>query len=348
MRVAVKAGMSGTEAFREVDSRPERMNPSHWSMFLLVSWLLCASMVSADIPGDEISTAPSVESNRFSRTVKALGESNGEGTREFAVDALIALAEIYYAESDLARYELDGESPPDSATLTAKLSGWSLVMSAYAEQLLTLSAAIEQGATASIVDLGQRALSLKIDDQLVMISHPRPAQQARLEQQILAQYCRRRDCKALTAEQETSLAPIPVSAAPLAQEWAFTTNGPVCRAGPLRLQFSQGAQLGSAKALCAQLSAEIASLRLELEWQQRHGVAIDYDALEIAGATQTPDHTVSLNSAGDSVLLPLPLLFSSEGLLIPVAQWLRMSLNADAAQPQPELRLEAAQYGWDS
>jgi hypothetical protein len=53
---------------------------------------------------------------------------------------------------------------------------------------------------------------------------------------------------------------------------------------------------------------------------------------------------VHLNSAGDSVLVTIPVLYRSSGLLKDILPWMQQRL--DGAQ-DPVIKLEAARYGWD-
>ena len=50
-----------------------------------------------------------------------------------------------------------------------------------------------------------------------------------------------------------------------------------------------------------------------------------------------------LNAAGDSILVTLPLIYGSPGLLEDLKPWLRYRVGAGE---EVQLRLDAADYGW--
>ena len=96
--------------------------------------------------------------------------------------------------------------------------------------------------------------------------------------------------------------------------------------------------------LCAQVLQELLALELELRWQKRHGVAVDYDSLLISATPRRPEHLVRLNDNGDSMLLGLPLLYGSDGLLDAISAWLYQ--RVEAASRSAPLVLDASQFGW--
>jgi hypothetical protein len=137
--------------------------------------------------------------------------------------------------------------------------------------------------------------------------------------------------------------PIPLSAARATPLWTFTDRGPVCSNEGLEVHFSGTENLSTLRQLCDQLAVETAALASELSWQTRHGVAIDWDGLAMSATPGRPEHLLRVNAAGDSILLTMPLLYASEGLLADIKPWLHSKVAGDGAAA---VRLDAADYGW--
>jgi hypothetical protein len=101
--------------------------------------------------------------------------------------------------------------------------------------------------------------------------------------------------------------------------------------------------LSRIKPLCRQLLQELASLQNDLLWQQRHGVQLDWDYLDTRAIPERPIHLVTLNERGDSLLLAVPILHNSTGLLMDVKPWL---VSQQSGDHPAVLILKAENYGW--
>jgi hypothetical protein len=168
-------------------------------------------------------------------------------------------------------------------------------------------------------------------------------QQSAYEQRVLSGFCSVRDCDVLTPPEQ--LEPIPMTPPTVTVDWRFSDDGPVCESAGITIQFNKSANLSRVRPLCTQVLQELLALELELRWQKRHGVAVDYAGLQISATPRRPEHLVSLNAAGDSMLLSLPLLYGSEGLLAVVTEWLETRVEAGGSST--ELALQADQFGWN-
>ena len=269
--------------------------------------------------------------------MEALREADEELRDRFANLALLALAEIYLAEADLAR----GEARESDEAV--RLRGWSRAVEQYAEQLLLVLEDIDLGFPVEMRSHPREVPSITVAGRTVFLAHPRRSQQGAFEQSVLSQFCTGTTCTALTVENAAGEAPIPMSPGLVTPDWAFSATGPVCRYRGLSVQFASGGQLTRQRALCQELMQESALLATELAWQRRHGVAVDWAALELRATPQRPEHLVVLNESGDSLLITLPLIYSTEGLLPRLALWLQAYGGREVLQ----VSLRAGELGWE-
>ena len=83
----------------------------------------------------------------------------------------------------------------------------------------------------------------------------------------------------------------------------------------------------------------------EIAWQRRHAVAVQWHDLSLSAVPGRPQHTLRLNRAGDTLLLSLPVLHGSPGLLEAIVPWLRRAAPDNDA---PRVMLRASDYDWES
>ena len=299
--------------------------------------MCCLALRSLAADGPAPADIAAASGSRFQRTVSALHSASDGQRADFAGTALVALTEVYAAEADLARNEARRDE------IDPKLMGWSLAVDQYANQLLLVMEDIEQGYPVTISSAREETVSISVAGRVVILSHPRAAQQAAFEQRVLLDFCVRTDCEAFTAA-DREPEPIPVSAGQVRPDWAFTQSGPVCTHKGIVLGFSAGGDLPHARDICERLLQEALTLGNEIAWQRRHGVSVDWDSLSFRPTPRRPQHQVLLNEAGDSILATLPLINGSGDLLQDLVPWLR---NRFSGEPSVTLRLQAAHYGWD-
>ena len=276
--------------------------------------------------------------SRFHRTVLALQEAPLDEQADFALDALRELIEVYIAEADLASMEA---REPDQAS-KAKLRGWSQAVDHYASQLMLVMEDIDEGFPLAISIGREGAVTVTVADRAVMLSHPRLGQQAAFERRVLSEFCSRHDCESMT-ELADAAEPIPLSGTGMKPGWSFTETGQVCSREGIEVRFESVHNLGLSRSTCEELLQEADTLVTEIAWQRRHGVVVDWDRLAISPTPQRPEHLVRLNEAGDSILVTLPLIYGSLGLLEDLKPWLRYRVGAGA---EVRLELDAGNYGW--
>lgn len=304
----------------------------------LLCLLLVGQVAFAQAPSGDIAGPAAQGQSRFDRTVLYLRDAPPEQQADFATVAMSQLAEVYMAEADLAQTE----AKQTAGAARAKLLGWSIAVNQYARQLLLVIDEIELGYPV-VLSLGrQGAVSVLVADRAVILGHPRADQQAAFEQRVLSGFCVLHDCKKMTA-QLAPPEPIPVYAPRYQPRWTFTESGPVCSHDGIEVHFGNGGNLGVLRDICEQLLQEATELATEIAWQRRHGVILDWSLLKLSATPQRPEHLVRLNATGDSILLTLPLLFASPGLVDDLKPWLRY--RASGAE-SVNLQLDASRYGW--
>jgi len=275
--------------------------------------------------------------SRFERTVAALNHAEIRDRVRFANIALLQLAEIYIAEADLARHQSEDAGRPE------KLLAWSRAVDRYAGQLGLVLEDIELGFPVVLRNNPHEVSSVSVGERTVMLAHPRSDQQPAFEHNVLEAFCAGNACASLTAGEE-GLTPIPVTTSRVTARWEFSADGPVCSYRGLSVHFDSRGQLGRQRELCQQMLDEAETLAAELAWQQRHGVTIDWQNLQIMQTPGKPDHLVVLNAAGDSLLITVPLLYSTPGLLFELNLWMQQRYAPGGSQP---LILESGALGWE-
>lgn len=309
-----------------------------------------APAIAQDDPGHGLSgydaahaSRPAVSHSRFQRTLLAAQRSGASARADFAAVTLVELAAALRAEIDLV------ESESAEHDNRAKLQGWSAAVAQYLQELGLLLGDIERGyeVRLSLGSGGQP--EVWVDRRAIIAAHPRPGHQALLEQAILAQFCSARDCAALTAaragDEAGAAEPIPVSRAGVRPAWRFDATGPVCEHRQLSVRFSAGSDLARNRALCEAFMLEAMRLVDEIAWQYRHDVQVNWQALALTAFPGRTEHVVRLNEAGDSILLTLPVIRGTPGLLARLAPWMRRQVEGGHGVP---LDLDAAELGWEA
>lgn len=278
------------------------------------------------------------EESRYDRIVQTLQTAEPDLRAQFATSALLELTEVYLAEADLARREAEDSDEPQ------RLSSWSRAVERYASQLALVLDDIALGFPIDLRTYSREVASVSVGGRTIMLAHPRSDQQSAYQQAVLRHFCGQGLCRNLIVS-EASIEPIPMSTGVVSPHWEFTAAGPTCSHQNLQLTFSSGGALGHQRSLCEQLMQEAETLATELAWQQRHGVNIDWDTLSLRAVPLRPEHLVVLNDAGDSLLVTLPLLHGTAGLLLHLSPWLQQRFQPETEPPA--VTLDAAMLGWE-
>jgi hypothetical protein len=202
---------------------------------------------------------------------------------------------------------------------------------------------VQTGAPVKLTSDLKGSAGARIADRVVIFQHPRADQQRAFEQRLLQDFCQRNDCRSLIAVVEP-VRPIPVTASQVNPEWLITSQGAVCAHGGIVVRFGPDADLGRARGICEQLMSEAELLAADIAWQARHGVRVDWGVLTVTAVPRRPEHVIDLNAYGDTVLVNVPLIHGSPGLLASLKPW----LSTRYTQSNPTaLELEATQIGWE-
>jgi hypothetical protein len=303
-----------------------------FSGFVVLLWALAVGAQDRVAPGAELTGE---EQSRFQRTVQHLQGESPAMRADFAAIALVILGQAYATEARLA-------GAPGAVGRDASKRGWALAVSQFARQMPLLVADIDLGFPVHLTIGADRTVAVTVADRTVMLNHPRINQQGVFERDILQNFCASVRCDAFWPTDEPA-APIPFSVSSITPEWAFTPQGQVCSYRGLGVRFDTAQNLANARVICEQFLQEAATLREELVWQQRHAVVIDWDNLEIQAAPHRPEHMVRLNDAGDTLLVTIPLLYSSPELTESILVWLKQPFES---QRELTIELDAARFGW--
>jgi len=300
------------------------------------SWLLAWMTTACVLGGAQISVAQQTSGQtRFQRTVQYLQDAPPELRGEFAAIALTNLSEAYRAEAQLARAETRATGHK------ARLGGWSAMVDYYARQMPMLLADIALGLPVHLTLGEEQSLAITVADRTVIVSPPRLSQQSAFEHTILSDFCKIHSCEQFlpaTALESSSVAMVAVR-----PSWSFSTQGPVCSYQGINVRFESQKDLANSRQICKQFFREVMTLTDELAWQQRHGVAIEWENLDIQAVPHRSEHMVGLNAIGDAVLVAVPLLHRSPELLQQVLPWIRQRLSN---QQEPSIDIEANRIGW--
>jgi hypothetical protein len=289
---------------------------------------------------DAIEPEAAPPQSRFVRTAMALQAATDAERTDFASIALSELAVTYQAEADLARHQSRELAPGN------KLGSWSAAVYGFVDQLVLVQEDIDFGFPVELRHLYGQVIGVVSGGRTVILSHPRADQQSAYELRVLADFCTRHDCPRWTAAAPgEDPEPIPVTAAGVSAQWDFRESGPVFSHRGISLHFTSTAQLSDRRGICQQLMLEAETLAAELAWQQRHGVDIDWAGLSIQSTPRRPEHIVTLNRAGDSVLASVPLFYGTGGLLQQMVPWLQERYGGD--REHAVIELDATDLGWE-
>lgn len=304
------------------------------SLWLLV-WVATVSFTSS---AQQSPTQSPESRSRFQRTVEYLQSASTELQREFAAVAITKLARAYFAEVEIARSEIR------AAGKDAGLYAWSIAVNRFAGQLPLLLEDLELGFPVRLTTDVGKFLAITVADRTVILSVPRPSQQSVFEQEILMDFCITHDCEKFTPSGDEPK-PILLATSLVRPQWSFTERDWACSYRGIKIRFQSEKNLANSRLVCEQFLQEVLTLIDEMAWQRGHAVSIEWDKLSIQATPRRPGHVVQLNSAGDSILVTIPVLYSSPGLLEDILPWMQLRLEG---QQEAEIELDAAHYGWEN
>ena len=309
-----------------------RVRQSLQAVFGLLLWCIASIPVS---PTQAAPAAGAEPTSRFQRTVQYLQEATPELRSDFAATALSSMASAYEQEAQLAREQARRAGKPN-------LWAWSANVDRYAGQISLLLEDVELGLPVRLSLAGGASLAITVADRTLIVSHPRLNEQSAFEQGILLAFCASHGCDQFSPDSGAN-EPIPVSGARIRPNWTFTAQGSLCAYRGITVRFNNAQNMANSRLICEQLLQEIMALTEELAWQQRYSVTIEWEQLVVQPIPHSPEHTVQINTLGDTVLVTIPMLYRSADLLKQLLPWMRAQVSG---QEGVNVEVHADQYGW--
>ncbi|MGE0387939.1 MAG: hypothetical protein AB7Q97_24705 [Gammaproteobacteria bacterium] len=272
----------------------------------------------------------------------------------FAVVALEELAQSYEEEAQAAHP--DGER---DAKAEAALLRWRAGTGAYARELRTLVAGIDDGADVAIFVDPSSAIRLSIGERQVILSSPRLLDPEPFEDRIRERFCELADCQAIADNDagmnagtgpragspaagmgDESAGPYTDGAADppgVGAVWSFgDRHGPVLQTSAgIQFEFRSNDDLLRKRHLCLTLVAELQTLAQNLHYHRARGIVIDWKVLRLVPDPPSGRQRVLLNGLGQSLVLDLPLLQQAHQALEMVKPWLAARADDLPAQMPP-------------
>ena len=280
--------------------------------------------------------------SRFQRTLLSAQRAESDVRADFAAIMLSELSAALSAEINLVENEIK------QGVGQRKLRGWVVAVKQYLQLLYRVQIRIEEGFDVRLSLGPGDQPEVWVDHRAIIAVHPRPGHQALLEQAILSEFCATRDCARFTAAKSghpvAEGAPIPISHGAVRPAWRFDAAGPVCELRGLSVRFSASSEIGQYRALCEQFLLEAVRLVDDIAWQQRHGVALDWGGMAVTAFPGRPGQVLQLNRAGDTILVSMPIIHGTEGLLARLLPWIRGELRSGETRP---LSFDAREEGWE-
>lgn len=281
----------------------------------IVLWLCCVAGAAA--PAGELTTqSDQLQKARNVHLLAArLKDAPLEARADFALVALSELIEAYGRESARARAELRRTGG------NSDLSRWVRAVDGLVQELQGVLDAISSETPVQISGRDAGTVYLIVDGIPVVLSGPRVADRADLEQRVLDRFCSRNYCDDLF-ENEPAHAPSPAKpeSHPL---WRFSDQGgPVCATGDgLELQFRNASNLRRKREICSRVVAELNSLITALRGSISEGKPVEWEYLAIRPDPGTDLQRVVFNVDGDYLLLPLPALSAEQQFFAASLPW---------------------------
>ena len=283
----------------------------HFPLCLIIIVLFCHPAWTQDLTPRSLS--------RYERIVLALKGAPEEWRSAFADVAIVQLAEAYLAESELARAEASIDD--------AKLLRWSRAVAQYANQLIEVQQDVELGMPVTLTRMPGGEIAVAVGEHNVMLTHPRPEQQPAYEQWVLEHFCQSGLCEPLTEPTIAALIqPDTVASIPV---WEFNRDGPACTYKGIRIQFVPDTALAQYRQGCVALAAEINNMLRELLQQSNLNVRVDWSHVAIHPLSHREHDMLTLNAAGDTAVLALPILQHNSVLLQTLVPWFAAQMRGE-------------------
>lgn len=274
--------------------------------------LLAPAWSGAESPGRQLHAEPSP----LATLIELSPGMQPEGRLDLASLLIDRLAQAYEAELEqaLAQLERDGASRESlarwyraTAPILAELHEWQAAVYAAGELAFSL-------------DRHDQVL-LRVDGRPLWVAWPRLSARSRLERELAAEFCARRECPPELVVGGAAAVP----AEPTGGAWRLSQFDPPTWQGDdgVACEFSDFSQLGARERLCRDLSRDLHVLAVALRTAERGGERIEWRSLSLAGTTRDGRHRVAVNARGDHVLVYVPSLAQQNIDWLAAGRWLQ-------------------------
>lgn len=253
--------------------------------------------------------------------VRALEETDPAALADFAWIALDEMHAAYEKET------IELSAPEHGLALSHPHARWVFATRAYAARLRELADTISADTPVRVRVDPPGILLVEVDGQLVEVSGPRIAEPNYMGRRIVERYCEIRPCDLNEAPFNAySAQPTTVEAV-----WSFSQGrGPVCVTNiGLEFQFEDLRHLSRKRTACLQVAEQLVEFSSALSRAADTGVRIDWDTVDIVSTGAGRPEQISLNQAGDYLLLSVPSLGASRALRQLSMPWVRARVHGE-------------------
>ncbi|WP_237444475.1 hypothetical protein [Sinobacterium norvegicum] len=252
----------------------------------------------------------------YNQLIQGLNGFTLEQRADFVYIALENLAINYRQEAKNARDNAQHSGSDNKVKRTKK---WAASVERYANNLSLQASSINADSNIRITSNGDKKALIRVDNQSIIITSPKPSGQRQLEHTIAAQFCQFHHCERIAVYD-----PQDPTNKQANIRWSFQQQGPACRSDDgIQFAFDNMSQLGDKKQLCQQLASELQNIANNLMQLQSSGAVVDINQLSLKARGERGESTITVNKLGQSIQLSLPSLSLQPRIFAIAKPWLR-------------------------
>lgn len=288
---------------------------------LVLALPAAARVASAGEAGRQIYAEPSP----LATLIDELPGMPAEARLEFAAVLLDGLVAAYEAERDQAM-----ESDQRRGAGQPELLRWSQAIGQILDELRAWQSDLYVAEQVALRVEPHNQVVLMIDGRPLWIAWPRITAGNRMERELAAEFCRRRECAAEILEGPAANTEAP-SAAPGA--WVMSQFQPPTwqSAEGVHCEFPDASRLGEKERLCRDIVADLHVLAVALRAARQAGEQIAWPHVALRVGTVGGQHLVAVSASGDYVAVYVPTLAAQPLDWPEASRWLQAQLEGSAA-----------------